>query len=180
VSDLQIHRAGVQQLAEPCRHPRLGPTRFAGQRDDASPAIRGERCEQRCSDRCGHDESAIAAKLSGTLTKKIQRHERLCVNLAVLSGARPATSRRLDVPGMVAFTVAAGGFTFAMIRASSRGWTSSSVLGLLLLGAAALAAFVAIQRFSDHALLDLALFRNRSFVGVIIAALLLNFAAFAY
>jgi predicted MFS family arabinose efflux permease len=80
---------------------------------------------------------------------------------------------------MVAFTVAAAALTFAMIRATDDGWASATVLGLLGAGLGALAIFVAIQQRSDHALLDLALFRNRSFVGVMIAALLLNFAAFA-
>jgi predicted MFS family arabinose efflux permease len=86
----------------------------------------------------------------------------------------------VDVPGIVSFTVAAAALTFAMIRASSDGWVSAPVLSLLAVGAVGLAAFVAIQRRSDHALLDLSLFRNGSFVGVMIAALLLNFAAFAY
>jgi predicted MFS family arabinose efflux permease len=54
------------------------------------------------------------------------------------------------------------------------------VLGLLVLAAAALAAFIALERRSDHALLDLGLFHSRSFVGIMLAALLLNFAAFAY
>ena len=99
---------------------------------------------------------------------------------SVLSGGRPTQQRRVDVPGMVSFTAAAAALTFAMIRASDDGWAAASVLGLLAFGATALAVFVAIEQRSDHALLDLALFRNQSFVGVIVAALLLNFSAFAY
>jgi EmrB/QacA subfamily drug resistance transporter len=104
----------------------------------------------------------------------------IALSLAVLSGKRPTGQLRVDIPGMVSFTVSAAALTFAMIRASDDGWISASVLGLLVLGLVALAVFVVIQQRSDHALLDIGLFRNRSFVGVMIAALLLNFAAFAY
>jgi EmrB/QacA subfamily drug resistance transporter len=104
----------------------------------------------------------------------------IAMSLIVLAGGRPASRLRLDVPGMATFTVAAAALTFAMIRAGEDGWVSATVLGLLALGAVALVGFVVIERRSDHPLLDLALFRNRTFVGVMVAALLLNFAAFAY
>ena len=104
----------------------------------------------------------------------------VALSLSVLSGVRPTVHRRVDVPGVLSFTVAAAALTFAMIRASDDGWASATVLGLLALGAAFLAAFVVIEWRGDHSLLDLALFRNRSFVGVMIAALVLNFSAFAY
>jgi EmrB/QacA subfamily drug resistance transporter len=104
----------------------------------------------------------------------------VALSLAVLSGARPTERRRVDVPGMISFTGAAGALTFAMIRATDDGWSAPSVLWLLVAGAVGLAVFVGIQQRSDHGLLDLSLFRNRSFVGIMIAALLLNFAAFAY
>jgi EmrB/QacA subfamily drug resistance transporter len=102
------------------------------------------------------------------------------LSLAVLSGERPTHRRRVDVPGIVAFTIFAAALTFALIRAGDDGWAAGSVLALFGVGAVALIAFVLIQSRSDHALLDLALFRNRTFVGVIIAALVLNFSAFAY
>jgi EmrB/QacA subfamily drug resistance transporter len=100
--------------------------------------------------------------------------------LKVLSGDRPEGNQRVDLPGMVTFTVGAAAVTFASIRASDDGWSSGPVLGLLALSAVAFVVFVLIEQRSDHALLDLSLFKGRSFVGIMIAALLLNFAAFAY
>ena len=68
-----------------------------------------------------------------------------------------------------------------LIRASDDGWVSGPVLGLLVAGVRSRSRRSSlIERRSDHALLDLGLFRNRSFVGVMMAALLINFAAFAY
>ena len=104
----------------------------------------------------------------------------VALSLRVLSGERPQTGRRVDVPGMVSFTVAAAAFVFAMIRASKDGWISGTVLGLLGLGVVALMVFVAIQSRTQHPLLDLALLSNRTFTGILIGALLFNFAAFAY
>ncbi len=104
----------------------------------------------------------------------------IALSLRVLSGDRPQTGRRVDLPGTAAFTVAAGALVFAMIYASKDGWISATVLGLLALGIAALAVFVLIQSRVRYPLLDLALLRNRTFSGIIIAALLFNFAAFAY
>ena len=104
----------------------------------------------------------------------------VALSLQVLSGERPTSRQRVDLPGMVTFTVAAGALTFAAIRASEDGWISGPVIGLLVLSVAAVVAFVLAERRSDHALLDLGLFGSRSFVGIMIAALLINFAAFAY
>ncbi|MDX6222036.1 MAG: hypothetical protein QOD91_1090 [Frankiales bacterium] len=101
------------------------------------------------------------------------------LSVAVLSGERPASRARVDLPGMLTFTLAAGALTFAAIRASDDGWLSGSVIGLLVLSVLAVLAFVLVELRSDHALLDLGLFRSRSFVGIMIAALLINFAAFA-
>ena len=100
--------------------------------------------------------------------------------LRVLSGDRPEGNQRVDLPGMATFTLGAAAVTFASIRASDDGWSSWRVLGLLALSAVAFLTFVIVERRSDHALLDLSLFKSRSFVGIMIAALLLNFAAFAY
>jgi len=104
----------------------------------------------------------------------------IALSLLVLSGDRPVRRQRVDVPGIVAFTVFAAAVTFALIRAGDDGWGSASVLGLFAVGLVALALFVGVESRSDHALLELSLFGNRTFVGVIVAALALNFAAFAY
>jgi EmrB/QacA subfamily drug resistance transporter len=86
---------------------------------------------------------------------------------------------RFDLWGTLTFTIAAGTLTFAVIRANDEGWSSPRTWGLLMVSAAALAAFALIERRTPHAMFDLALLRNRSFAGILIAGLLVNFAAFA-
>jgi EmrB/QacA subfamily drug resistance transporter len=86
---------------------------------------------------------------------------------------------RFDLAGTATFTIAAGALTLAVIRANDEGWSSLKTWGLIVLSAVALAGFVLIQWRSPNAMFDLGLLRNRSFTGILIAALLVNFAAFA-
>ncbi|HEY1487485.1 MAG TPA: MFS transporter, partial [Micromonosporaceae bacterium] len=87
--------------------------------------------------------------------------------------------RRPDVAGTAAFTVSAGALTYALIRANEHGWATTATYVFMALAAIALATFLVVESRSRHAMLDLDLFKNRSFLGTIVAALLINFAAFA-
>ncbi len=134
--------------------------------------------------------AAVGPVLGGILTQGINWRWIFFVNLpvsvlavalslGVLAVDKPGARPRFDLAGTAAFTVSAATLTFALIRASDDGWSAPSTWALLATSAVALAAFVAIERVSTRAMLDLALLRNRSFVGVLVAALLVNFAAFA-
>ena len=72
----------------------------------------------------------------------------------------------LDWPGTAAFTAALTLFTFGVIEAPARGWTSPLVVGLLAGAALFAAAFVAIEARVARPMLDLSLFRIPRFVGV--------------
>src|SRR6185437_10889748 len=69
--------------------------------------------------------------------------------------------------------------TYALIRANEHGWANTTTYLLFAASAVLLAAFLAVQARSRHAMFDLALLRNRSFVGVLVAGILLTFAAFS-
>lgn len=94
----------------------------------------------------------------------------LVLTLTVLRADGPARRGRFDLAGLLTFTVAATALTLALIR---------SIPSLYVVSAVALALFVLIERRSPAPMIDLALLRNRTFTGVLIAALLVNFAAFA-
>ncbi|MEO8888288.1 MAG: MFS transporter, partial [Jatrophihabitantaceae bacterium] len=101
----------------------------------------------------------------------------LCV--LVLKDIHAPTGARVDVPGMITFTGFAGFATYALIRANEHGWATATTYLLFAASAVLLAAFVAVQARSDHAMFDLDLLRNRSFVGILLAGVLLTFAAFS-
>jgi EmrB/QacA subfamily drug resistance transporter len=84
---------------------------------------------------------------------------------------------RFDRPGVVTFTVAAGAVTYALIRAQ---WTSRLTVGLFVLAAVALTAFLVFERAAEHPMLELALFRRLPFSTLMLVAVLVSAAAFAY
>ncbi|MFE6841003.1 MFS transporter [Streptomyces sp. NPDC057686] len=102
------------------------------------------------------------------------------VTLRSVAESRDPRAKGLDLPGMAAFTTGAAAVTYALIRVGENGWTGGATLGLSGLGAAAFAAFVLVELRSSRPMLDLSLFRSRSFVGVMAGALLLSGAAFSY
>ncbi len=91
----------------------------------------------------------------------------------------PAGVRGLDLPGMAAFTLAAGAATAALVRVPEAGWGGTSTLSLLAAAVVALVGFVTIERRADAPMFDLGLLRHGPFSGVLIAAALLSAAAFS-
>ena len=103
----------------------------------------------------------------------------IVVSVLVLRADAPVRrGRRVDVLGIATFSAAIGFLTFGMIRASTAGWGALSCWVALCVGAALLLGFVVVEMRVAEPLLDLALLRNRVFGGVLIVALLLNFAAY--
>ncbi|MGQ5261408.1 MFS transporter [Micromonospora sp. ZYX-F-536] len=133
--------------------------------------------------------AAVGPILGGLLTEGASWRWIFLVNLPVsavaillcrtaLTEARTPVRGRIDVPGMAGFTAAAACATYGLIRANEDGWSSRVVWSLLVAAALLLAGFVVIEARTRHAMFDLTLLRNRSFVAVLLAGLLLTFAAF--
>ncbi|GAB7534101.1 MFS transporter [Burkholderia sp. 3C] len=83
-----------------------------------------------------------------------------------LRESRDPHARRLDRAGTVSFTAALGCFTWGLIEAPTRGWTSPVVVGLLAAFVLGAAAFVIVELRAERPMLDLSLFRYPRFVGV--------------
>ena len=86
--------------------------------------------------------------------------------------------QRLDAPGLITSGVAFFAFVFALIESSRFGWTSATTLGLFALGVLGIVAFVAVESKQRLPMFDLALFRNATFVGANVVALLVTLAMF--
>jgi EmrB/QacA subfamily drug resistance transporter len=74
-------------------------------------------------------------------------------------------------------------FVFGVLRGNELGWGSGTVLGCLVGGVVVLAAFVVVERRRPRPMVDLRLFRNRTFTGATLVVSLLaggTFAAFVY
>jgi EmrB/QacA subfamily drug resistance transporter len=134
--------------------------------------------------------AAAGPILGGLLTQGLSWRWIFFVNLpitviAVFLGLRVLThderrsGARIDLPGVTAFTIAAGSVTFALTRAGENGWGSAMTIGFLALGAAALVAFLVIEAHVRAPILEPALLRRPSFSGILVGAMLLPIAAFA-
>ena len=86
---------------------------------------------------------------------------------------------RVDWPGVILFSAALFLLIFALIRGNAEGWGSALIVSFLVAAAVLLAAFVAVERSRPSPMLDLTLFRKRSFVGASVAAFVLSASMFA-
>ncbi|MFB7717049.1 MFS transporter [Nocardia sp. NPDC056100] len=134
--------------------------------------------------------AALGVVLGGVLTDLLSWRWIFFVNLPIAAVTValsvvvfPASQRnsghRVDLPGMLAFTVAATGITFGIIRGGEHGWDDGGALTALLFGIAAAALFVFIESRSAAPMLPLRLLRNRTFAGTLLGASGQTFAAFA-
>jgi EmrB/QacA subfamily drug resistance transporter len=85
---------------------------------------------------------------------------------------------RLDLPGLALVSTGLLGIVWGLIRGNAEGWTSPQIVIPLVLGAVLLAAFVAWELRSDHPMLPMRFFRNRSFSVANGAGFLMFFGMF--
>src|SRR5512132_54296 len=128
---------------------------------------------------------AIGPLLGGVITEHISWNWIFYVNvpigpLAVVVPESRDTSReqRLDLPGLLTSGIGLLALVYALIEAHSFGWTSARILSLFVIAAVALAAFVYVEMHQRLPMLDLALFRNGTFTGANIVAILVTLAMF--
>ncbi|HET6550519.1 MAG TPA: DHA2 family efflux MFS transporter permease subunit [Solirubrobacter sp.] len=102
--------------------------------------------------------------------------------LAPLAARRLAESHgpadRLDLPGLALGGLGLLGVVYGIVRASELGWTSSTILGSLALGVAALVAFVVWELRAPAPMLPMRFFRSRAFAASNGVSLALYFGVF--
>ena len=80
------------------------------------------------------------------------------------------SASRIDVPGVALLAAGLIAIVLALVESDDWGWDSASTLGLLGLGVAVLAGFVAFERRASAPLVDFSLFRNGPYLGATAAA----------
>ncbi|MFI0235896.1 MFS transporter [Streptomyces sp. NPDC016845] len=103
----------------------------------------------------------------------------LLVALRRLRESRLAHSAAPDFAGMAAFTVALGALVLAIVRGNTDGWFSGSNIALYAVAGVGLVVFLALSRArGENAMMDLRMFRNRTFVALCAVTFLANAAGF--
>jgi len=89
----------------------------------------------------------------------------------------PGRPTRVDFPGVMTFTGAMFLAIYATIRGNTAGWTSPLILGCYGASVVLFIAFLVIETRRRQPMLDLSLFRKRTFVGANSAAFTMSFAS---
>ena len=133
---------------------------------------------------------AIGPLIGGVLTDAFGWEWIFFVNIPIGGAALILTQRKLanvaatdslslDYGGLVTFSASLFLLIFALIRGNAEGWGSPIIVGSLAAAAALLVAFFLIESRRENAMLDLSLFKVRSFGGASIVAWALSATMFA-
>src|SRR5438067_13074879 len=134
---------------------------------------------------------AAGVLLGGILTDGLGWEWVLWVNvpvsliaLALTPGLIPesrseSATRHFDAAGAVTVTAGLSVLAYALLDASSAGWGSTKIVGLLAVAVALIAAFVAIELRSAAPLVPFRIFRLRTLTGANVVGILLGASLFS-
>jgi EmrB/QacA subfamily drug resistance transporter len=89
-----------------------------------------------------------------------------------------SAEQRPDVPGLATSALGLFALTYALIEGNSFGWSSTRIIGAFVVAAVSLTAFVLLETHQRLPMLDVSLFRNRTFTGSNLVMLLVALAMF--
>src|SRR2546425_2952986 len=89
----------------------------------------------------------------------------LAARIVIRESKDSSADQRLDLPGLVTSGGALLALPYSLIEADNKGWTSPEILSLFCVAVVGLLAFVALEKRQRAPMLDLSLFRNRTFAG---------------
>jgi EmrB/QacA subfamily drug resistance transporter len=133
---------------------------------------------------------AIGPLVGGVLTEHLGWEWIFFVNIPIgivaialtemrLANVAAQDPQRIDVPGLVTWSVALFLLILGLIRGNPDGWGSTQIVAALVGAVVLLAAFVAIELRSAEPMLDLSLFRKPAFIGVSAVAFALSASMFS-
>src|SRR3954447_14824051 len=101
------------------------------------------------------------------------------LTLTAVEESRQAAAPRPDVVGIALFTLGAGAVVYGLVEAAAGGWGRPAAWAPISGGLVVLAVWVAVELRRSAPMLDVRLFRSRTFTGIMAGALLFNAAAFS-
>ncbi len=89
-----------------------------------------------------------------------------------------SAEQRPDIPGLATSALGLFALIYALIEGNSYGWSSTRIIGAFVVAGLALLAFVLLEMHQRLPMLDLSLFKNRTFTGANLVMLLVALAMF--
>lgn len=102
----------------------------------------------------------------------------VAASFVLIDESRDESHERLDLPGLATSGIGLFALTYGLIEANNYGWGSARIVGAFVVAAVSLTAFILLERHRPAPMLDLTLFRNRTYVGANLAMLLVSLAMF--
>ncbi|HEY5059201.1 MAG TPA: MFS transporter [Gaiellaceae bacterium] len=89
-----------------------------------------------------------------------------------------AREQSIDLPGLATSGLGLFSLSYALIEGNQHGWASPEIIGLFVAAVVLLAGFVLVEKHQRLPMLDLSLFRNGTFLGANVVALLVSLGMF--
>ena len=102
----------------------------------------------------------------------------IAASFLLIDESRDESHERLDLPGLATSGLGLFALTYGLIEGNNYGWGSVRIVGAFVVAAVSLTLFVLLERRQRAPMLDLTLFRNRTYVGANLAMLLVALAMF--
>jgi EmrB/QacA subfamily drug resistance transporter len=103
----------------------------------------------------------------------------ILITLSKVQDSKDPTNRRVDWIGFISFSVSLFMLVFALVEGNSKGWGSSTIVGLLVGSGGLMAIFLIAEWRGRDPMLDLALFKRPAMVGVSVTSFTLSASIFA-
>lgn len=100
----------------------------------------------------------------------------LGIAFAGVQESRDPDAKRLDIFGIVTFSLAVFCFVYFITQGPSLGFASPLALGILAVATVSLIAFIVIEITHAHPMFDFSVFRVRNFSGALLGSMAMNFS----